>query len=243
MTPSSRASAKPIDGRSAPEQQLLEFAPDALGRQIVERECRGRAPASSSSSVSSKRAANCSARSTRRVSSRKRRRIDDAQHAGARDRRGRRTDRRYSSVSGSQEIALIGEVAPPRGFVERHRRIAGHGEALVAAAGLRFAPRQRDVDAAELVDGKPGRRPRRGRMRQQRAAAVLGNAEHLDVEVLRRRARAADRARSRRRRARGRRGRGRRARSRAGLPGKVCHVHHCAVRGLRWNACHAIIYA
>ena len=44
-----------------------------------------------------------------------------------------------------------GEVAPPRRLFDRHRRIAGDLESAVAAAGLRLAPRQRDVDLAELV--------------------------------------------------------------------------------------------
>ena len=44
------------------------------------------------------------------------------------------------------------EVAPPHRLVERHRRIAGDVEAAVPAAGFRFAPRQRDVDVARLVD-------------------------------------------------------------------------------------------
>ena len=46
------------------------------------------------------------------------------------------------------------EVAPPGGLLERHVGIAGDGEALVAAARLRLAPRQRDVDRAHLVDGE-----------------------------------------------------------------------------------------
>ena len=51
------------------QQQLLDFAPDALRRQIVEPDRCGTASSSCSSSVSSKRAANCTARSTRRLSS------------------------------------------------------------------------------------------------------------------------------------------------------------------------------
>ena len=47
-----------------------------------------------------------------------------------------------------------GEVAPPRRLLDRQRRIAGDGESLVPAAGLRLAPRQRHVDVADLVDGE-----------------------------------------------------------------------------------------
>ena len=46
------------------------------------------------------------------------------------------------------------EVAPTRGLVERHPRIAFDDESLVAAAALRLAARQGDVDAAQLEHGK-----------------------------------------------------------------------------------------
>ena len=68
-TPSSSASAKPIDGRSRLQQQLLDLAPDPLRRADRRAECRGRARRGPASTSSSKRAANCSARSTRRLSS------------------------------------------------------------------------------------------------------------------------------------------------------------------------------
>ena len=83
-----------------------------------------------------------------------RRGIDGPEQRAARGRRGRRTDRRSSSVSGSQAIALT---------VKSRRRAASSSdrsgspvdlEALVSAADLRFAAGQRDVDVADLVDGE-----------------------------------------------------------------------------------------
>ena len=88
------------------EQQLLDFAPDPLGRQIVERDTRQIALVCSSA-VSSKRAANCSARRTRSESSANGRRIDDAQDGAAADRSRPWNGSTYSSVSGSHEMALM----------------------------------------------------------------------------------------------------------------------------------------
>jgi hypothetical protein len=48
------------------------------------------------------------------------------------------------------------EIAAPGGVFERHRRIALDSESLVAAAGLGFAARQRDIDRPELIDRKRG---------------------------------------------------------------------------------------
>ena len=88
------------------QEQFLELAPDALGRQIVERDRPSRCGPSPDRCVRSNRAANCSARRTRRESS--------ANVTGSTTRRTRslRSCRpskgsRYSSVSGSQPIALI----------------------------------------------------------------------------------------------------------------------------------------
>ena len=69
----------------------------------------------------------------------------------------------------------------------RHRRIAGDGEPLVAAARLRLAPRQRDVDVADLEDLKAfaDRLDAADRF-EQRPQAIGGQAEHLEVDVLRR---------------------------------------------------------
>ena len=64
--------------------------------------------------------------------------------------------------------------------------IAGDVEAAVAAAGLRFAPRQRDVDVADLVDLKAfadGFDAAEGF--EQRAQAIGRHAEDLEVDVFR----------------------------------------------------------
>src|SRR5262249_52896677 len=44
------------------------------------------------------------------------------------------------------------EIAAAGGFLDGHRRVAGYVEAAMAAAGFRFASRQRDVDVADLVN-------------------------------------------------------------------------------------------
>ena len=83
--------------------------------------------------------------------------------------------------------------------------IAGHVEAAVTAPGLRLAARQRDVDVAELVDLEALADGLDAAERfEQRAEAIGGEAEDLDVDVLGRRGRAAGRGPSRRRSARGR---------------------------------------
>ena len=81
------------DRRPRREQQLLDLAPDALGRQIVERNRAAERARRRSSSVRSKRAANCTRAQHAQAVVGERRRIDDAQDAARRDRRGRRTDR------------------------------------------------------------------------------------------------------------------------------------------------------
>ena len=79
-------------------------------------------------------------------------RIDGAQDSRLADRERPSNGSRYSPVSGSKAIALIGEVAAARRVLDGHVGIALDGEAAMAAAGLRIAARQRDVDAADLVD-------------------------------------------------------------------------------------------
>ena len=62
--------------------------------------------------------------------------------------------------------------------------IAGDDEAAVAAAGLGIAPRQRDVDVADLVDLKAladGFDAAEGL--EQRAQPLAGDAEDLEVDV------------------------------------------------------------
>ena len=120
-TPRSIASAKPIDGRGA--SSSFSISPQiAFGRQIVERNLRGTARAS-----------------LRRASKLEpRRELHGAQHAQAVVAERRRVDHaqqpaleiaaaveRIESTRRSADptrSALIGEVAPPRRFRDRHRR-------------------------------------------------------------------------------------------------------------------------
>ena len=103
--------------------------------------------------ANSKRAANWSARSTRRLSSPNVAGIDGAQQppleiAAAVER---------IDVLAGQRIpgdGVDGEVAPPRGLSRRQVRVARHREAAMSASGLRLAPRQRDVEPGHLVDGE-----------------------------------------------------------------------------------------
>ena len=105
-TPSSSASAKPIDGRAAWSSsfsispQIRSAGRSSSGSAGTARACRRRVD-------NSKRAANWTARSTRRLSSPNVRGIDRAQQARARGRARPSNGSRYSSVSGSQAIALI----------------------------------------------------------------------------------------------------------------------------------------
>ena len=162
------------DRRPRRQQQLLDFAPDALGRQVVERECRGTASRASSSSANSNRAANWTARSTRRLSS--------PNVAGSTTRRSRRSmsprpskGSRYSSVSGSHAMALIVKSRRRAASVERHRGIArdyrsrggrGPTSTRVAAARRRCRPTCRP--------GSSRRRFRRGRCDSSSAAQAIG---------------------------------------------------------------------
>ena len=174
---------------------------------------RRHSAAVSSSSVNSKRAANCTARSTRRLSSPKV--AGSTARSTPRSRSARPSNgSSYSPVSGSQAIALM---------VKSRRRaassidIAGSPcdlEALVAAPLLRLAAGQRDVDVAsrpgdDLVDRKaladrlrPGRRAPAAPAADPAAMPKTSRSMSLTA------ARAAGRAPSRRRSARGRRRRG-----------------------------------
>ena len=151
MTPSSSASAKPIDGRRA-QQQLLDLAPDALGRQIVE----GDAPADRL-----RPGVHLEARTARRTARR-------AARAGCRRRTfadRRRAARRRSSRSprpsnGSMILVrqriprdgVDGEVAPARGFLGVMDGSPVTSKPVWPRPDLRLAPRQRHVDVADLVD-------------------------------------------------------------------------------------------
>ena len=108
--------------------------------------CQRHSASVAGSTCNSKRAANCSARSTRRLSSAKVSGIDGAEHARSRSSRPSKGSR-YSPVSGSHEIALMVKSRRRAASCSGHRRIALHRESAVAAAGLRFAARQRHVES------------------------------------------------------------------------------------------------
>ena len=160
MTPRSSASAKPIDGRCGLRAAASRTRPRSARPAGRRAGSRGTAPRCPSSSVSSKRAANCSARSTRRLSS--------PNVAGSTARRTRALEigaavERIHVLAGQRIPGdrVDGEVAPARGLLERHRRVARDLEALVAAAAssirggaARRRCRRRLVGHAQLVDGK-----------------------------------------------------------------------------------------
>ena len=192
--PRSIASAKPIDGR-AREQELLDLAPDPLGRQIVERDLPAQARAVASSSANSNRAANCTARSTRRLSSAK---VCGSTTRSSGASRSPRPSHGIEVLVGQRIPGdrVDREVAPPRRLVDRHDGIAGDDEAAVSAAGLRVAARQRDVDVADLVDLEAfADRFDASEGFEHRAQAIAGDAEDFEVHV--RRARPAEQQRSR----------------------------------------------
>ena len=153
MTP--RSSARLQADRRPPglQQQLLDLAPDPFGRQIVERNrAAQRARLRLELALEARRElharaarAGCRRRTSRGSTARRIRRVE----VGAAVER--------IEVLAGQRIAgdrVDREVAAPRRLFDRHGRIALDVEAAVAAAGLRLAARQRDVDAADLVDGE-----------------------------------------------------------------------------------------
>ena len=141
------------DRRPRREQQLLDLAPDALGRQIVERNL------AAERALSPVRARTRSARRTARRAARAGCRRRTSRGSTTRSSRRSRSPRpsngsRYSPVSGSHEIALMVKSRRRAASAIDIAGIAGHVEAAVAAAGFRLAARQRDVDVADLVDLK-----------------------------------------------------------------------------------------
>ena len=90
--------------RGAAASRFLPTRARPAGRRA---EWCGRAPSCRSSIANSNRAANWTARSTRRLSSPNVAGVHGAQHAALEIARVRRTDRRYSPVSGSQAMALM----------------------------------------------------------------------------------------------------------------------------------------
>ena len=122
------------------EQEFLDFAPDTLGGQVVERnaaaerlrprlhlECEpgGELDASDTRRLSSANVAGSTARRIRR-SSKSRRHVERVA---------------IDVLERIPRDGIDGKVASPRRFVRRHVWIAGDLEAAVAAASLRLAPR------------------------------------------------------------------------------------------------------
>src|SRR5690606_31604075 len=131
------------------EQQLFELAPDALGRQVVERQ----APADVGRGRVDRQFEPCGE-------------LDTAQHTQAVVAECRGIDHPENTrleIGGAAERIdqfagqriprhrVDGEVAPACGFFERQVRVTLDGETPVPSADLRFAAGERDVDAADLV--------------------------------------------------------------------------------------------
>ena len=156
-----RAPSPPMDAAPAAASRSLprRVRPEDRRAESIRQSSRAlRRPASNAN-----RAANCTARSTRRLSSGK--------VAGSTTRRSRRA--RSSRPSERIEI-LVGEripgdgvdreVAPSRGLLDGHRRIAGDVKPLVPASRLRLSAGQGHVDDRRACRPESLRRPpRRGR--------------------------------------------------------------------------------
>ena len=135
--------------RAATASRLLPRRVPPAGRRAG---WRAEVASSRASTVRSNRAANCSARSTRRLSS------ANGRRSTTRRRRARQVVLAVERIEdlARQRVArdrVDREIAPPRRIRDR----AGSGSPstenpLWPAPGLRLAPRQRDVDVADLVD-------------------------------------------------------------------------------------------
>jgi hypothetical protein len=173
------------------EQQLLHFAPDALGRQVVQ----GNRPAERRRIVVEReleagRELHGPQHAQAVVA--ERRRVHRPQHASVEIRTS--TERILGGPGqGVERDGVDGEIAAPCSFRDGHRRVALHVESLVAAPAFRLPARQRDVDRPvdagrrNLVHGKalPDRLDAAER-RQQCRKPPLRYPEHLEVHVLRR---------------------------------------------------------
>ena len=183
ITPRSSASRKPMEGRW-PEATAFDLPPDAFGRKIVERD----APAQVAGGGFHVEFESCGklhgAQHPETVVA-KRPGIDGAKNADAQI--GDAIVR--IEVFTGQRIesnGVDGEVAPSCGFRERHLGVAFDGEPAMFPAGLRIPPRQRDVDIADLVDGKAlADDVDAAEAGEEVAQLAGGNAEHLEIDVLR----------------------------------------------------------
>ena len=172
------------DRRTRREDQLFDFAPHPLGRQIVERSGAAQLPRlvvqpQIEPGGKLHRPQHPQAVVEKALA------IDDAKEAPADI---------ATAVEGIQVLpgeripgdGIDGEIAAPRRLLNRHRRIAGDLEPAMAAAGFRFAAGQRDVDIAPLVDLKALAHHVDAPERFEQLAQPLGvDAVHLEVEVFR----------------------------------------------------------
>ena len=185
ITPSSSASANPIDGRRA-RSSSFSISPQTRS-------------AGRSSSGIVRHSATVSADEAELEP---RRELQRAQHAQAVVAEGDGIDRAQQpalEIGAAVEGILVGagqwiprdrvdgEVAPARRLAQRQRGIAGHGEALVPPAGLRLPPRQRHVHVRDLVDGEAfADDVHAAEGAQDVLQAIRVDAEDLDVDVFRR---------------------------------------------------------
>ena len=183
ITPASRANWKPCDGRAGSSRSFSNSPQTRSGGQVVERDAaadlqrvgRGRQLEAGDELHRAQHAQAVVA---------ERGRVDHAQHARVEVR-----------ASAARIEVLVGEriprdrvdreVAAARRLVERHARVALDEEAAVAAADLRLAAGQRDVDVARLVDREAlADGLDRAEPLEQGAKRRGRHAEHLEVDVL-----------------------------------------------------------
>ena len=183
MTPRSIARARPTDGRGR-KQELLDFAPDPFGREIVELN----RPAER-------------ARFEVELEIEARHELDRAQHPEAVIRKCPGVDHPQAAplevVAAAKRIEVFvgqriprdgvdGEIAPPGGLLDGHVGIADDDEPFVSAPGLRVSPRQRHVDVAELEHLKAlADRLDAAKCLEHAPKPFARHAEHLDVDVRR----------------------------------------------------------
>ena len=209
ITPSSSASAKPADGRSArsssfsisPQMRSAGRSSSGMRRQIS-------FVPGSISQVESRGELDAAEHAEAVVAEGPR--IDGAQHP-ALEQIAPAVER--VEVGVGQRIPgdrVDGEVPAPRGVLGRHVRIAAHFERAMPAADLRFPARQRHVDVEDLVDGEAlADGVDRPEGVEQRPSVEVRAGRRLRRRHLFRAGRAADRGPSRPRPGRVRRARGR----------------------------------
>jgi hypothetical protein len=172
------------DRRPAREQQqFFDLPPDALRRQVVERDAAAEFPRGCIHLELEARRELQAAQDAEAIVT-ERARIDGPEHS-ALEQIAPPVER--IEVGAGQRIPGDGvdrEIAAARRVLGRHVRIADDRERLVSTAGLGFPARQRDIDVAHLVDGEAfaDRVDRRERF-EQRLQLTRRHAVDLDVDV------------------------------------------------------------